>query len=115
MIMKYIGDRRGRVLAEGIIQSDREVANYCSAMGISPNSPQVKFFDLRCSREEAARRMHQRPVQEGGMIDRDIDAFAGHFDYITPKLRANGATRVVTDGRGPAEVASELIRAINTA
>jgi hypothetical protein len=99
-IMKYIGDRRGRVLLEGIIQTDREVTRYCASMGLTLESHQVRFFDLRCSREEAAGRMQQRPVQEAGMVGREVGAFAHHFDYITPKLKAKAA---------------ELVRAINAA
>jgi chloramphenicol 3-O-phosphotransferase len=112
-ILKYIGDRRGKVLAEGIIQTDREVTAYCAAMGLTPKSPQVRFFDLRCPREEAARRMQQRPLQEEGMAQQEIETFAQHFDYITPKLKATGATPISTAKKTPVDVAVELVRALN--
>jgi hypothetical protein len=113
-ILRYTGDRRGRVLAEGIIQTDKEVAAYCAAMRIIPKSPQVRFFDLRCPRAEAARRMQRRRLQEDGMAQQGIEAYSKHFDYITGKLRASGATQISTAKKTPLDVAVELVRAVNS-
>lgn len=37
-VIKYFGDRQGRVIAEGIVQSDREASAYSGAMGLTPKS-----------------------------------------------------------------------------
>ncbi len=107
-VLQYFGDRRCRLIAEGIIQSDREVKTYSGALGLMPKSDQVRFFDLRCSREEAIRRMKRRPIMERADFD-----FGGQYDWLSSKLNATGAQRVQTDGKTPLQVVSELVAAVN--
>ena len=108
-VIKYFGDRRGRVIAEGIIQSDREVAAYSEAMGLRPDSEQVRFFDLRCSREAAIERMGRRPMMERPDFD-----LGGQYDWLSSKLKATGAQRIWTEEMMPEQVAAELVSAINS-
>lgn len=107
-VIKYFGDRRGRVIAEGIIQSDREVAAYSVAMNLKPDSPQIRFFDLRCSREEAIQRMARRPMMERADFD-----LGGQYDWLSSKLKASGAHRIWTEEMLPEEVAAEIVMRIN--
>jgi hypothetical protein len=106
-VIKYFGDRRGRVIAEGIVQTDKEVSAYSGAMGLTPESDQVRFFDLRCSREEAIRRMKRRPIMERPDVD-----LGAQYDWLSSKLKATGAQRIWTDGIEPDQVASEILSAM---
>jgi hypothetical protein len=112
-IIRYIGDRRGRVIAEGIIQSDREVELYGAAMGVSRTSPAVKLIELRCPREIAANRMFNRPIKEDSQVGWTLDRYRGHYDWLTAKLKATGSIRVPSDGSDPTAVAAAVVDSVN--
>jgi chloramphenicol 3-O-phosphotransferase len=112
-ILKYIGDRGGCVLAEGIIQTDQEVDAYRDSMGIPAGDQRFRFFDLRCARKTAAERMMARPVKEASQATWTLREYEGHYDYLAQKLRATGAVPIQTDGKTPTKVAAELVKAIN--
>jgi chloramphenicol 3-O-phosphotransferase len=101
--IRFYRDRGGRVIYEGIIQSDAEVSVYCKAAGVARESEEFRFFDLRCARDEGVRRMKRRPLKESATFP-----FSQHYDGLVARLRATGATRITTDGRTPEEVADQI-------
>jgi chloramphenicol 3-O-phosphotransferase len=113
LVIKYIGDRHGRVIAEGIIQSDREVDVYSAAMGTTHSSARIRLVTLTCSRATAAQRMAARPVGERSQERWSLEQYAGHYDWLTRKLAARGGTSVRTDNLTPQEIARRVIDAVN--
>jgi chloramphenicol 3-O-phosphotransferase len=108
LAIKYYCDRGGRVICEGIVQTDREVDAYCSAANVARDSSEFRFFDLRCSRDEAIRRMKRRPLKESASFP-----FGQQFDGLTSRLQATGAVRIPTDDKTPDVVMGELVDLIN--
>lgn len=112
-IIQYIGDREGRVIAEGIIQTDREIDVYRRAMKIPVGDPALRLFELRCTRETAADRMFNRKVKERAQATWAREQYAGHYDWLSRKLRASSAERVDTEGSTPEKAAQEIVDKVN--
>jgi len=106
--IKFYCDRGGRVIYEGIIQTDREVDAYCRAANVVRDSAEFRFFDLRCAREEAIRRMRRRPLKES-----ETFPFGQQYDGLTRRLGATGATIINTNEKTPERVVEEIIGLIN--
>jgi|GEM_PF-4205084 len=105
---RFYAMNHAKVLAEGIVQSDREVSAYCKAMGLTPDSQRFRFIDLRCNEAEAVRRMTFRPIHEDGGWNHE-----SHYHGLSGRLRATGAIRVQTDGKTREDVAREVIGIAN--
>ncbi len=86
--LKFYASNRAKVLAEGIVQSDYEVRTYCAAMGLTPESVEFRFIDLRCERAEAVQRMTGRPLRQDGLFKP-----GDHYVGLTEKLGQVGQPR----------------------
>jgi chloramphenicol 3-O-phosphotransferase len=100
----------GRVIVEGIMQTDQQVRGHCEAMGLTLDSRAVRFIELWASEDEAVRRMRERPLKEGGF---DEAKSREHYRGLSSMLRAKGAIRIGTDGKTPAEVFALVLAGIN--
>jgi hypothetical protein len=101
---------RARVIVEGIMQSDLQVAGHCAAMGLTLDSPAVRFIELWAGEEEALVRMKKRPLKERDFDEADSRA---HYRTLTGYLKAKGAIRIVTDGKTDDQVFTMVLALIN--
>jgi hypothetical protein len=114
-IIRYIADRHGKVIAEGIIQTDEEVAAYCGAIHADPTSTRVRLVELQCPTEIAVDRMMGRPMKEDAQQGSTPVDHARHHEWLKGRLRARGAIRVAAVKGSPAEIAARVVEKVNLA
>jgi energy-coupling factor transporter ATP-binding protein EcfA2 len=97
--IRHYTRRRARLLIEGIVRTESELSDLCTAARLDPDSPACEILVLHSSKEEMVRRKSAMDLGESRAQDlrRLHDAHAGAIDLP-------GAAVLETDGRTPEEV-----------
>lgn len=96
------------IVMEGIIPGRDWAQQACRSAGLDISSPSVRMIALRCTRETAIARMTARHLKPAGPVDP-----GGHYDYLEPMSRVEGADAVATDGLDPERIVEQFLKIVN--